>query len=78
MHPDEILTTAEVADLLKMSQASVQRWCKAGELEAFNLGTWRIPLAAVEKFLQARVNTARERTAAKSYKLVAMPEQGVD
>jgi excisionase family DNA binding protein len=78
MQPDELLTTAEVASMLKVSAASVQKWCKSGELEAFHLGHWRIPLPAVEKFLEARLNTARQRIASKAYKIIPATERSVD
>ena len=63
--------------MLKVSQATVQKWCKSGELEAFNLGHWRIPLPAVETFLEAHVNTARQRIAIKAYKIVPVEQAEV-
>lgn len=52
-----VLTVQEVAELLKVSQATVWRWCQSGKLPAFRVGQqWRI--RAVD--LQAVIN-ARER-----------------
>lgn len=43
---DEVLTVQEVADHLKVSQATVWRWCKSGKLPAFRVGQqWRIRAA---------------------------------
>lgn len=40
---EEVLTVQEVADHLKVSQATVWRWCKSGKVPAFRLGQqWRI------------------------------------
>ncbi len=43
---DEVLTVQEVADHLKVSHATVWRWCKSGKLPAFRVGQqWRIRAA---------------------------------
>jgi len=34
---DELMTTAEVADYLKVSKATVWRWCVAGNSPAFRI-----------------------------------------
>lgn len=40
---EEVLTVQEVAEHLKVSQATVWRWCKSGKLPAFRVGQqWRI------------------------------------
>lgn len=40
---NEILTVQDVADHLKVSQATIWRWCKSGKLPAFRVGQqWRI------------------------------------
>ena len=39
----DILKVAEVAEMLRVSKATVQRWCAAGKLPAFKIGQhWRI------------------------------------
>jgi excisionase family DNA binding protein len=41
--PPTLLTTKEVADYLRVSQATVLRWCKNGQLPAVRIGRqWRI------------------------------------
>jgi excisionase family DNA binding protein len=40
---DQVLTVQEVAERLKVSQATVWRWCQSGKLPAFRVGQqWRI------------------------------------
>lgn len=42
---EDLLTTAEVAELYRMSQQQVRRWCEAGQIQAYRGpgGSWRIP-----------------------------------
>ena len=53
----ELLTMAEVADILRVSSKTVKRWCKQGTLEAevFPHGktrqTYRVKRETVEKML---------------------------
>lgn len=43
LFPNELLTVQEVADYLRVSRASVWRWCKLGHIPAFRAGrSWRI------------------------------------
>jgi len=44
MMPDGVIwTAAETADFLRVSRATVQRWCQQGKLPAFKIGReWRI------------------------------------
>lgn len=52
---DEVLTTREVARLLKVTQRSVYRWIVAGVLPAAKFGgRWRIKRADVERFWEQR------------------------
>lgn len=56
---DDILTTAEVADYLKVGPEAVKRWLRAGELKGSRLGTkagWRVRRADVLEFLEQRSN----------------------
>jgi excisionase family DNA binding protein len=50
----ELLTTAEVAKLLRVSQSTVQRWISLGQLPAIRLpsGGFRIRREAVERLLR--------------------------
>ncbi len=38
MPPEEYLTTRQVADLLKLCEVTVRRWCHEGRLPAVKLG----------------------------------------
>ena len=53
VRPD-LLTPAEVAELLRVSKRTVLRWVETGELRAFRFGPrlLRIPRSEVERFLR--------------------------
>lgn len=48
---DELLTTAEVAAYLKLSQRTAWRWCKDGRLPAFKVGRHGAWLAVIWRHL---------------------------
>ena len=54
----QLLTTGEVAKILRIDQSTVRRWIKSGELNAIQLkekgmhSIYRIPLSAVQQKLQ--------------------------
>jgi excisionase family DNA binding protein len=51
-----LLTTHEVAELLRVKEATVRRWIRDGELSAVNLGRdWRVAVIQLEEFLKQRV-----------------------
>lgn len=53
LQADELLTTAEVAAYLKLSQRTAWRWCKSGRLPAFKVGhQWRIAQSDLEEFVR--------------------------
>jgi excisionase family DNA binding protein len=51
---DELLTTAQVADLAKVSRQTVWRWARSGVLPAVHPGPklWRFRRSDVEKLLE--------------------------
>jgi len=50
---EDILTAQEVADYLRVSRATVWRWCNEGELKAFKAGRgWRIRRSELERFVE--------------------------
>lgn len=63
----EVLTTTEVAEILRVDVEWVQRACKAGRIRATKLGLeWRITRGAVRELLGAKsVKTPRERLTAR-------------
>lgn len=46
-------TTAEVARIWRLNSRTVERWCRWGRIEAFQLsgprGPWRIPHSAISQ-----------------------------
>lgn len=49
---DKVLTTQEAAEHLRVSKATILRWCKAGKLPAFRIGReWRINMAELDKIM---------------------------
>lgn len=58
---DQYQTVKEVADRLKVSEATVRHWIKAGELRAIDIGKgWRIPDGDLEAFLRSHATRPRE------------------
>ena len=54
-----VLTVQEVAELLKVSQATVWRWCQSGKLPAFRVGQqWRIRATDLQAMMDARERNA--------------------
>lgn len=54
-HENELLTTAEVASYLKLSQRTAWRWCKSGRLPAYKVGhQWRVARQDLEAFVEHR------------------------
>jgi excisionase family DNA binding protein len=79
----EFLTSAEVAEKLKLNQQVVLRKLRAGEIPGYKLGgEWRIADHELEAWLAPRSNrtpqtkrAATERAFFKKGKLVSMPAQ---
>lgn len=52
MSSDRYQTVKEVADLLKVSEVTVRRWIKDGELRAIDVGKgWRVGSDDLDAFL---------------------------
>ncbi len=52
---EELYTVQEVAELLKVHEATVWRWCRNGDLRAFRAGQqWRIAASDLERVMDAR------------------------
>ena len=61
--PEEILTVEEVADYLKLSRATIWRWCRDGKLPAFRIGHhWRIRGDELERLIDANTISPKEET----------------
>jgi excisionase family DNA binding protein len=64
---EEVLTVQEVAEMLKITPATVYAWCRAGKLPAFKIGQqWRIRGRALEEMMrQQGLPESVERKAAR-------------
>lgn len=59
---DELLTTKEVADLFKVSQLTVRRWCATGVLPSIKLGhEWRISRRRLDRLIQEQLDSRFEQ-----------------
>ena len=53
--PDRVLTTKEVAALLKLAEKTVYAMANAGEIPAFKIrGQWRIKRAELDQWIDAQ------------------------
>ena len=80
MSREQYQTVKEIADLLKVNEATVRRWIKDGELRAIDIGKgWRIGPDDLDAFLEGHAtrpaarpnsdtNTCPEETAAQNTK----------
>ena len=53
---DKLLTIKEVAEILRVSERSVNRYIESGRLRASRIGQWRIKQSDLEKFLKKNLN----------------------
>jgi len=53
---DKLLTIEEVAEILRVSSRSVNRYIKSGRLKASKLGVWRIKRSDLDNFLEETSN----------------------
>lgn len=61
MPHDRYRTVHEVADLLKVNEATVRRWIRDGELRAIDIGKgWRIADADLVAFFHSHETRPRE------------------
>jgi len=58
---DKLLTIEEVAEILRVSSRSVNRYIESGRLKASKLGVWRIKQADLDRFLEETSNTRSKR-----------------
>jgi len=53
--PSTVLTTEEAAAYLRVSKATILRWCNTGKLPAFRIGrAWRINVAELDKIMSGQ------------------------
>ena len=61
MPQDQYQTVKDVADRLKVAEATVRHWIKLGQLRAINIGKgWRIANADLNEFLRLHQIASRQ------------------
>ena len=59
---NEMLTTMEVAELLRVSEQTVRRWCADGTLPALKLGRrWRVSRGRLDELIQTQIQGRMEQ-----------------
>jgi len=53
---DKLLTIKEVAEILRVSERSVNRYIESRKLKASKIGQWRIKQSELDKFLKKTSN----------------------
>lgn len=53
---DKLLTIEEVAEILRVSTRSVNRYIESGRLKASKIGWWRIKQSDLDRFLEENSN----------------------
>ena len=53
---EKLLTLEEVAEVLRVSTRSVNRYIEAGKLKASKIGVWRIKQSDLDRFLDETSN----------------------
>ncbi len=53
---DKLLTIREVAEILRVSERSVNRYIESGKLKASKIGQWRIKQSDLDEFLKENLN----------------------
>jgi excisionase family DNA binding protein len=49
----EVLTVGDIAGYLRVSEATVWRWCNSGKLPAFRIGrSWRMRRSDLERYIE--------------------------
>ncbi|MEI7769983.1 MAG: helix-turn-helix domain-containing protein [Chloroflexales bacterium] len=51
----DVLTVDEIADYLRVSRATICRWCGTGKLPAFKIGkSWRVQRGDLEDYIRSQ------------------------
>lgn len=58
---DKLLTIEEVAEILRVSERSVNRYIVSGKLKASKIGWWRIKQSDLDKFLEETSNQRNKK-----------------
>ena len=58
---DEVLNIKQLAERLQLSERTIYRLAKTGEIPGFRVGkAWRFPLAQVDQWMEEEVEKARK------------------
>ena len=58
---EKLLTIKEVAEYLRVSERSINRYIEAGRLKASKIGQWRISQKDLEEFLNQNKNIRKKK-----------------
>ena len=59
---EDIYTVQEVAELLKVHEATIWRWCRSGDLRAFRVGQqWRIAASDLHRLMDAKMDMSLDK-----------------
>lgn len=58
---DKLLIIKEVAEILRVSERSVNRYIESGKLKASKIGQWRISQKDLENFLKRTKNIRKKK-----------------
>jgi len=61
MAEDKLLTIKEAAEILRLSERSVNRYIEAGKLKASKIGQWRIKRSELDKLLDEHSNIKKTK-----------------
>ena len=58
---EKLFTIEEVAEILRVSTRSVNRYIESGRLKASKIGVWRIKQSDLDAFLEQTSNTRKKK-----------------
>lgn len=65
MPNDHLITSAQLAEYLRVDKKTVTRWLRKGLLRGFKVGKeWRVSLEDLHSFMEQRANRPRDRSRA--------------
>ena len=54
----ELLSIEELCDKLFISHTTAYKLLQSGEIKAFKLGTWKIPVKSAEEYIKSKVKSS--------------------
>jgi excisionase family DNA binding protein len=62
---NELLTVEQLCERLFISPTTAYKLLQSGEIRAFKIGTWKIPVQSVYEYIRKRCRESMEGTADK-------------